>query len=140
MWHIDDYVGEMEGPDAKAEPLTMKECAEVAEQCLFGRLKTVALCMGNIDEKRSSHEVEEVISNHFLKKRPLIDGETPRFRSLRMPNKAEAMQIFGAPTDSSEVPIIYEAVAHSEDEENNSVELMLQTASSYELGFDGLAI
>ena len=140
MWHIDDYVGEMEGPDVKAEPLTMKECAEVAEQCLFGRLKTVALCMGNIDEKRSSHEVEEVISNHFLKKRPLIDGETPRFRSLRMPNKAEAMQIFGAPTDSSEVPIIYEAVAHSEDEENNSVELMLQTASSYELGFEGLAI
>lgn len=139
MWHIDDYVGEMEGPDAEAEPLTMKECAEVAEQCLFGRLKTVALCMGNIDEK-GSHEVEEVISNHFLKKRPLIDGETPRFRSLRMPNKAEAMQIFGAPTDSSEVPIIYEAVAHSEDEENNSVELMLQTASSYELGFEGLAI
>ena len=139
VWHIDDYVGEMEGQDAEAEPLTMKECAEVAEQCLFGRLKAVSLCIGNIDEK-GSHEVEKVISNHFLKKRPLIDGETPRFRSLRMPNKAEAMQIFGAPTESSEVPIVYEAVAHSEDEENSSVELMMQTASSYELGFEGLAI
>lgn len=139
MWHIDDYVGEMEGPDAEAEPLTMKECAEVAEHCLFGRMKAVSLCIGNIDEK-GSHEVEKVISNHFLKKRPLIDGETPRFRSLRMPNKAEAIKIFGAPTESSELPIIYEAVAHSEDEENNSVELMMQTASSYELGFEGLAI
>ena len=41
MWHINE--GEMEGPDAKAEPLTMKECAEVAEQCLFGRSKAVSL-------------------------------------------------------------------------------------------------
>ncbi|KAL3809582.1 hypothetical protein ACHAXA_005798 [Cyclostephanos tholiformis] len=139
VWHIDDYVREMEGPDAEAEPLTMKECAEVAEQCLFGRMKAVSLCIGNIDEK-GSHEVEEVISNHFLKKRPLIDGETPRFRSLRMPNKAEAIKIFGAPTESSELPIVYEAVAYSEDEKNNSVEVMMQTASSYELGFEGLAI
>lgn len=139
VWHIDDYVREMEGLDADAEPLTMKECAEVAEQCLFGRTKAVSLCIGNIDEK-GSREVEEVISNHFLKKRPLIDGEIPRFRSLKMPNKAEAIRIFGAPTEISEVPVVYEAVAHSEDEENNSVELMMQTASSNELGFEGLAI
>lgn len=139
VWHINDYVGEMEGPDAEAEPLTMKECAEVAEECLFGRSKAVSLCIGNIDEK-GSREVEEVISNHFLKKRPLIDDETPRFRSLRMPSKTEAMKIFGAATDSSEVPMIYEAVAHSEDEENNSVELLIQTESSYELGYEGLAI
>ena len=43
----------MEGPDAEAEPLTMKECAEAAEQCLFGRSKNVSLCIGNIDEKGS---------------------------------------------------------------------------------------
>jgi secreted Zn-dependent insulinase-like peptidase len=129
----------MEGPHAEADPLTMKECAEVAEQCLFGRLNAVSLCIGNIDEK-GSHEVEEVISNHFLKKRPLIDGEIPRFRSLRMPNMVEATKIFGSPPDSSEVPIVYESVAHSEDEENNSVEVMIQTASSYELGYEGLAI
>jgi len=79
VWHINDYMGEMEGPDAAAEPLTMKECAEVAEQCLFGRSKAVSLCIGNIDEK-GAHEVEKVITNHFLKKRPLIDDEIPQFR------------------------------------------------------------
>ena len=139
VWHIGDYVREMEGPDAEVEPLTMKECAEAAEQCLFGRTKAVSLCIGNIDEK-GSHEVQEVISNHFLKMRPLIDGEIPRFHSLRMPSKVEATRIFGAATEVSEIPIIFEAVAHSEDEENNSVELMMMTASSYELGFEGLAI
>ncbi|KAL7547250.1 hypothetical protein ACHAWF_010572 [Thalassiosira exigua] len=121
VWHIDDYVGEMEGPDADAEPLTMEECAEVAEQCLFGRSKAVALCIGNIDEN-GSQDVAKVISDHFLKKRPLIDDETPRFRSLRMPNRAEASQIFGSATDVSEMPMVVEAVAHSEDEENNSGE------------------
>ena len=139
MWHINDYTAEMEGPDAEAEPLTMKECAEVAEQCLFGRSKAVSLCIGNIDEK-GSQEVADVISNHFLNKRPLIDDEIPTFRSLIMPNKAEALKIFGSPTEASEVSIVTEAVAHSESEENNAVELFIQTASSYELGYEGLAI
>merc|ERR1712071_280109 len=57
-----------------------------------------------------------------------------------MPNRSEAAQIFGSSTDTSEVPLVYEAVAHSDSEENNSVELMMQTASSTELGFEGLAI
>lgn len=99
----------------------MEECAEVAEQCLFDRSKAVALCIGNIDEK-GSQEVAEVMSDHFLKKRPLIDDETPRFRTLQLPNKAEAMQIFGSATDVSEMPMVIEAVAHSKDEENNSGE------------------
>ncbi len=129
----------MEGADAESDPLTMMECAEVAQQCLFGRLNAVSLCIGNIDEK-GSHEVEQVIANHFLKKRPLVDGEVPRFRSLRLPSMTEATKIFGSPPEVSEVPVVYESVAHSEDEENNSVELMIQTASSYELGFEGLAI
>mmetsp|Transcript_34158 Transcript_34158/g.71910 ORF Transcript_34158/g.71910 Transcript_34158/m.71910 type:complete len:1204 (-) Transcript_34158:110-3721(-) len=139
VWHVNDYIGEMEGPDAEAEPLTMKECAEIAEQCLFGRSKAVSLCIGNIDEK-GSKEVAGVISDHFLKKRPLIDDETPRFHTLRMPNQAESSKIFGSPPEASEVPMIVEAVAHSESEENNSVELFMQTASSYELGYEGLAI
>ena len=129
----------MEGPDAKVDTLTMKECAEVAEQCFFGRTKAVSLCIGNIDEK-GSLEVVDVISNHFLKKRPLIDDETPRFHSLRMPNKAEATNNFGAATEVNEVLVIIEAVAHSEDEENNSVELMMQSMSNYKLGYEGLAI
>ncbi len=139
VWHVRDYIGEMEGPDAEAEPLTMKECAEAAEECLFGRTKAVSLCIGNINEK-GSKEVADVITNNFLKKRPLIEDETPRFRSLRMPNKAEAMQIFGEDVGSREVPIVYEDLAHSESEENNAVDLMMQTASSFELGFEGLAI
>ena len=139
VWHVRDYIGEMEGPDAEAEPLLLKECAEAAEECLFGRTKAVSLCIGNIDEK-GAKEVANLITNNFLKKRPLIEDETPRFRSLRMPNKAEAMHIFGESTGSDEVPIVYEDLAHSESEENNSVDLRLQTASSFELGFEGLAI
>eukprot|EP00584_Thalassiosira_punctigera_P019071 CAMPEP_0172574708 /NCGR_PEP_ID=MMETSP1067-20121228/136839_1 /TAXON_ID=265564 ORGANISM="Thalassiosira punctigera, Strain Tpunct2005C2" /NCGR_SAMPLE_ID=MMETSP1067 /ASSEMBLY_ACC=CAM_ASM_000444 /LENGTH=1227 /DNA_ID=CAMNT_0013367341 /DNA_START=363 /DNA_END=4046 /DNA_ORIENTATION=- len=139
VWHINDYMSEMEGSGAEEEPLTMKECAEVAEQSLFGRTKANSLCIGNIDEK-GSQEVADVISNHFLKKRPLIDDEIPRFRSLKMPNKEEAKKIFGAATDVSEVPVVIEGVAHSESEENNAVELLMQTASSYELGYEGLAI
>ena len=138
-WHINDYIGEMEGEDAESDPLTMKECAEAAEKCLFGRSKAVSLCMGNIDEK-SSKEVEEVINNHFLKKRPLIDDEIPVFNSLRMPTKAEVAKIYGSSPECSELPLIYEAVSYSEDEENNSVEVMMQTSSSYELGYEGLAI
>jgi hypothetical protein len=57
-----------------------------------------------------------------------------------MPNKAEATKMFGAATEVSEVPVIIEAVAHSEDRENNSFELMMQSMSNYELGYEGLAI
>merc|ERR1712085_167172 len=81
-----------------------------------------------------------VISTNFLKKRPLSEDENPQFRSLRMPSKAEALQINGLPAEERKVPIIYEAVAHSESEENNAVELFMQTASSTELGYEGLAI
>jgi secreted Zn-dependent insulinase-like peptidase len=139
VWHINDYMGEMEGADADSEPLTMKECAEMAEKCLFGRSKAVSVSIGNIDEK-GAHEVEEVISKHFLKKRPLLDDELPTFRSLKMPNRAEVTKIYGSAPESTEVPLIIEAVAHSEDEENNSLELFIQTASSYELGYEGLVI
>jgi insulysin len=128
----------MDGPDADADPLTMKECAEVAEACLFGRSKTVALCIGNINEKESK-DVAELIQRHFLRKRPLLDDETPRFRSLVLPTNQEASRIFGV-VASTKVPVIYEALAHSESEENNAVELMMQTTSSFELGYEGLAI
>jgi insulysin len=57
-----------------------------------------------------------------------------------MPTRKEAMQIFGDSVGSNEVPLVYEGLAHSESEENNAVDLMLQTGSSFELGFEGLAI
>ena len=138
LWHVSDYIQEMEGPDADEDPLTLKECAEVAEACLFGRSKAVALCIGNIDEKESNN-VAEVIQRHFIRKRPLLEDETPRFRSLILPTKEEATRIFGSNIDRK-VPLVYQALAHSESEENNSVELMMQTTSSLELGYEGIAI
>jgi len=107
----------------------------------------VALCIGNIDEAHAQ-EVANIIVSKFLKKRPLSDDENPQFRSMRMPTRAETRQIVGSSIrhveidkeEASEVPIILEAVAHSESEENNAVELFIQTSSSTELGFEGLAI
>lgn len=129
----------MEGSEAEADPLTLKECAEVAESCLFGRSKAVSLCIGNIDEKESN-SVAEVIQRHFLRKRPLLDDEVPRFKSLVLPTKHEAETFIFKSEISAKVPLVYQAVAHSDSEENNSVELMMQTASNHELGYEGLAI
>jgi secreted Zn-dependent insulinase-like peptidase len=39
VWYLDNYVDEMEGPNAERYPLTMEECAGAAERCLTGRLK-----------------------------------------------------------------------------------------------------
>jgi len=136
VWHVDDYISELEDSE---EPLTMKECAEIAEQCLFGRTKAVSLCIGNIDEEVAK-EVEGVISSRFSKKRSLIDDEIPRFKSLQIPNREEAVRLYGPDVLKNQVPIIIEALAYSDSEENNAVELMLQTADSNELGYEGLAI
>lgn len=39
VWYVDDYIAEMEGPYADTHPLTLEECARVAQECLQGRLK-----------------------------------------------------------------------------------------------------
>ena len=39
VFYLDNYVDEMEGEYAEQHPLSMEECAYVAEQCLTGRLK-----------------------------------------------------------------------------------------------------
>lgn len=129
----------MEGSEAEADPLTLRECAEVAESSLFGRSKAVALCIGNINEKESNN-VAEVIQRHFLRRRPLLEDEIPRFKSLILPTKQEAESNIFHSELCAKVPVVYQAVAHSESEENNSVELMMQTASNHELGYEGLAI
>ena len=43
VWYMDNYVDEMEGPNADRYPLTMEECAEAVERCLMGRIK-VSFC------------------------------------------------------------------------------------------------
>ena len=45
VFYLDSYVNEMEGPNAERFPLTMEECADVAKECLTGRLKVRDLAL-----------------------------------------------------------------------------------------------
>ena len=140
VWYLDDYVDLMEGENAEKDPLTMEQCAHVAEACLTGRLKINALCMGNIDEK-GAKEVKNVISRHFVDpSRPLHDSELPRFRSTMLPTKDEAVRIFGPEIEGESIPTKYQELSASPSEENNAVELTMQAGSEAMLGYEGVAI
>lgn len=140
VWYLDDYVDLMEGEYAEKDPLTMEQCANVAEACLTGRLSVNALCMGNIDEK-GAREVTNVISRHFLEPSvPLHDSELPRFRSMMLPTKQEAIKIFGPDIAKETFPVKYQELAASDSEENNAVEVTLQAGAEAILGYEGLAI
>ena len=138
VWYIDNYINEMEG-SAGVSPLTMEECAQVTEECLSDRIKCEALCMGNL----ATHEakvVGDLITKRFLaKSRVLSSVETPSFRSLQMPTKEEAGQIFGPVAAQRSIPLVYADLAYSETEENNAVEVVLQCGSEFNLGYQGLA-
>jgi len=170
VWYLDNYIDEMEGEVAEKDPLTMAECAEVAQECLMGRVKCEALCMGNIDEV-GARQVSGVLDRHFLDaSRTLSEAETPRFRSLRLPTRSEAEIIFGKEVGARPFPLVYQDIAYSDSEENNagtyscvedqycgdiysaclslitfllscsSVEVILQVGSELELGYEGVAI
>jgi insulysin len=140
VWYLDNYIDEMEGINAERFPLTMKECAEVTEECLMGRVRCEALCMGNIDEA-GAREVYQVIDRHFLKPAgTLSEVENPRFRSMKLPTKEEAIMIFGAEVADKTIPLVHQDVALSDSEENNAIELILQVASELELGYEGMAV
>lgn len=140
VWYLDDYIDLMEGEYSHKNPLTMMQCADVAEACLTGRLKVSALSMGNIDRKGAS-EVSDVISRHFLEpSTPLHDSELPRFRSMKLPTKEEAIRIFGPGVESETFPVKYQELAGSDSEENNAVELTLQAGSEAVLGYEGVAV
>lgn len=140
VWYLDNYLELMEGAYAEKNPLTMEQCAEVAEKCLTGRLKVNALCMGNIDES-GAKEVNDVISQHFLKSsKPLHDAELPRFRSFKLPTVDEAASIFGPDIKNETVAIKYQELAFSSSEENNAVELTLQAGCEAEIGYEGIAL
>ena len=38
VWHVKNYIAEMEGDYADKNPLTLRECAQVVEQCLSKRV------------------------------------------------------------------------------------------------------
>lgn len=83
-----------------------------------------------------------MVDKVFLKQsRPLLDVETPVFRSMKFPTRDESKAIFGPNTDSSRsTPLVYQELAYSESEENNAVELVLQAGCDLELGYEGVAI
>jgi insulysin len=141
VWYLDNYVDELEGPEADRHPLTMEECAQVAEECFMGRVKCEALCMGNIDQA-GVEQVVSVIDRHFLgpTSRPLSEVETPRFRSLKLPTRGEAQRIFGPAVADRTLPLVYQDVALSDSEENNAVEVIIQAGCELDLGYEGMAI
>ena len=140
VWYLDNYVDEMEGEVASRDPLTMKECARVAEECLMGRLKCEALCMGNMGLEEVG-DVKKVLEEKFLQSpHCLSEVETPSFRSLKLPTRQEAGRIFGPEAEERSVPLVYSEIAFTETEENNAVELILQAGSELELGYKGIAL
>lgn len=167
VWYLDNYVDEMEGPNAEKDPLTLEECALVAEKCFTGRIKVCqttggysvivgvnliltfipflhtqadALCMGNID-KKETEQVINVIDRHFLNpSRPLQDAESPKFRSMKLPTRKEAVTIFGPDIAKEAYPVKYQELALSPSEENNAVEVTLQAGSDLTLGYAGIGM
>jgi hypothetical protein len=99
-----------------------------------------ALCIGNID-KKETQKVTEVIDKHFLKDaRPLHDSESPSFRSMKLPTRAEAVAIFGPEIASKAIPVKYQELAFSPSEENNAVEVTLQAGCDASLGYEGIGV
>jgi insulysin len=140
VWHVSNYIAELEGSFADKNPVTPAEVANLMEEVLTSRLSATFLCMGNINED-GARNVVKLIHDHFLHNaRPLQQEEVPKLRSLKMPNKEEAVKIFGSDLESRSIPFILEEIAHSEAEENSAVEVILQAGSEHELGYEGVAI
>jgi len=93
--------------------------------------------MGNIDNEEAE-AVGDVITKRFLEPSvPLKESENPRFRSMMLPTKVEAEQLFGKDGCTKEFSTVYQELAASESEENNAVEVTLQFGSETSLGFEG---
>lgn len=96
--------------------------------------------MGNINEKEAK-DVVSIIKTRFLdRSRPLAEDEVPVFRSMKLPTKDEASIILGTDMSSTPIPLVYEEVAFSESEENNAVEILMQTDNEQTLGLEGVAV
>merc|ERR1712194_510747 len=141
-WHVNSYIGEMEGELADKFPLTMEECGmKVQEALLNGRNQMECLVMGNVNEEEAKG-VQKIVEDVFLKgSRPLLDEELPSFKSFKLPTKEEAHNLFGTEKLVNEnIPLIYQGVAFNGEEENNAVEVNLQAGCDASLGYKGVAI
>jgi hypothetical protein len=128
----------MEGEYADLAPLNVKECAQVLEECFSDRLFADILCMGNCNE-REARQILDVISSKFLQRcRPLSRDEVTKIVSLKLPTRDEAKHIFRA--DCCSPFLVYEECAYSEEEENNAIEILIQTGCEHQLGFKGVAL
>ena len=140
VWHVSNYINEMEGDYAEKNPLSLYDCAVIAEESLTQRLLATFLCMGNIDEK-GAHEVVKLIEKNFLKSsRALSQEEIPKLRGMKMPTKEEAIQIFGPGVKGMKIPLKIEEMTYSESEENHAVEVIMQCGAEFEMGYEGVAI
>lgn len=140
VWHVSNYIAELEGELAYQNPITPSELGKLMEEVLTTRLSATFLCMGNINES-GARNVVNLINDHFLHNaRPLQQEELPKLRSLRMPNKEEAVRIFGPNVQDRSIPLILEELAHSEAEENNAVEVIMQAGCEFEMGYKGVAL
>ena len=83
----------------------------------------------------------DVIDHHFLDRgRPLNDAEVPSFRSLKLPTRTEAIEIFGPAMANRTIPVKYQELAASASEENNAVEVTWQVGCDETLGYEGVGI
>eukprot|EP00559_Dactyliosolen_fragilissimus_P007895 CAMPEP_0184864396 /NCGR_PEP_ID=MMETSP0580-20130426/14781_1 /TAXON_ID=1118495 /ORGANISM="Dactyliosolen fragilissimus" /LENGTH=1210 /DNA_ID=CAMNT_0027363151 /DNA_START=55 /DNA_END=3687 /DNA_ORIENTATION=+ len=139
VWHINNYIAEMEGEYAESDPLTMEECAKTAEDSLTKRLSAELLSMGNINEN-DAKDVTKLIQTRFLNTaRPLQYEEIPQIKTLRMPTRDEARKIFG-PELKDGIPLVLEELAYSDSEENNAVQIILQADAEHSMGYEGVAL
>eukprot|EP00549_Striatella_unipunctata_P007735 CAMPEP_0118685052 /NCGR_PEP_ID=MMETSP0800-20121206/7011_1 /TAXON_ID=210618 ORGANISM="Striatella unipunctata, Strain CCMP2910" /NCGR_SAMPLE_ID=MMETSP0800 /ASSEMBLY_ACC=CAM_ASM_000638 /LENGTH=466 /DNA_ID=CAMNT_0006581879 /DNA_START=61 /DNA_END=1458 /DNA_ORIENTATION=- len=133
-WYLDDYLAELDGE------LTMEECGQVIQDSLFGPVRIESLCIGNVD-KAWALNVTDVIKSKFTQNsRPLGDNAIPKFKSFRLPTKSEAAAIFGSEVLNMSIPLVVQDVVVSESEDNNAIQVLLQTGSSIELGYEGVAL
>lgn len=137
VWFLDDYITIMEAKDGE-HALDMCACANAAFKSLTNA-RCEVLCMGNINKEEAHHVAKTLRSRFLLEEPPLIDSEIPNFRSVVVPTKDEVSKIVGKPINRS-LPLIYQDLAFSEDEENNAVELFFQVDSEMELGYQGVAL
>jgi len=161
VWHLDNYLDEFVGVGSDdgqdRDSMTMEECAIVVEESIMnGRLATEALVMGNIRNEGALELVEvlqKILFENSPNYRPLSPDENPSFRSLKLPTKEEAKIIFPPSaavtngvkdmileTPSAGIPTIYQSVAVNENENNNAIEITMQTGCESQLGYEGIAI
>jgi len=139
-WTIPQYLREMNSLMRMNTVEAMAECGHVIRDALFDKVCRVeALCMGNLNEDDAKNDFADVIQRHFIDcSEGLGDEEVPRFRSMKLPTRAELAEITKTPNVN--FPLIHEDLAKGSSENNNAIELHIQVGSESYLKYKGVAI